>query len=56
MFEYSKKQAQVEIILFYEASTIFLENYSDYNNVFSAKNTVRLSKHTKINNYAIILK
>ena len=52
---YSKKQAQVGILLF---NKVFIEvpvEYSDYNNVFLAKNTMELSENTRINKHIIKL-
>ena len=53
------KKAQIAVqfgaLIFNEASIIVLAEYSDYNNVFSAENTMELSKYTKINDNAIEL-
>ena len=49
----SKKQAQVGALLFDKAITEVLAEYSNYNNVFLAKNTVELSENTGINKYII---
>ena len=53
---YSKKQAQIEILLFDKAPIEVLAEYSNYSNVFLAKNLLELSKHTRINNHAVELK
>ena len=52
---HSKKQAQVEVLLFNKAFTKISEEYSDYNNVFSAENMTELPKHSEINEHAIEL-
>ena len=52
---HSKKQAQVGALLFDEASTTVLAEYSDYSNVFSAENAVKLLENTEINEHAIKL-
>ena len=52
---HSKKQAQIGALLFDKASTEVLAEYSDYNNVFSAENTVELPENTGINEHAIEL-
>ena len=48
-------KAQVGALLFDEASTEISAEYSDYSNVFSAKNTAELSEKTGINEHAIKL-
>ena len=53
---YSKKQAQDGALLFDKAFTKVSAEYSNYNNVFSAKNAAELLENTKINEYAIELK
>ena len=53
---YSEKQAQVKVLLFDKVSTEVLVEYSDYNNVFSAKNAAELPENTGINEYVIKLK
>ena len=53
---HSKKQAQVEVLLFDKAFIEILAEYSDYSNVFSAENAAKLLKSTRINKYAIELK
>ena len=50
-----KKQAQVGVLLFDEAFTKVLVEYSDYNNVFSAEYTAKFSENTRINEYIIKL-
>ena len=47
--------AQVGALLFDEAPTEVLAEYSDYSNVFSAENAVELPKNTEINEHAIEL-
>ena len=55
-----KKQAQIKTqvgaLLFNEAPTEVLTQYSDYNNVFSIQNIVNLLENTKLNEHAIELK
>ena len=53
---FSKKQAQVEALIFDEILTAFPVEYSNYSNVFLAKNTANLLKYNEINDYAIKLK
>ena len=55
MLVYSKRQAQVGVLLFDKALIKVLAEYSDYKNVFSAENTTELSEHTRMNDYAIKL-
>ena len=55
MLMHSKKQAQVRILIFDEASTAVLAEYSDYSNIFSLKYMVEHLEYTKINDYAIKL-
>ena len=52
---YFKKQAQIEALLFDKAPTKVLTKYSNYSNVFSAENAVKISENIKINEYAIEL-
>ena len=52
---YSKKQVQVGALIIDEAPTAVPAEYSNYNNVFSAKYAVKLLKHTEMNDYAIKL-
>ena len=52
---YSKKQAQVEALLFDKALTEVLAEYSDYSNIFSAENAAELLENTRINKHAIKL-
>ena len=52
---HSKKQAQVEALLFDKASTEVPAEYSDYSNVFSAENAAELPENTGINEHAIEL-
>ena len=51
-----KKQAQVGVLLFNKAPTEISAEYSDYNNVFLAKNIAELPENTKIDKYVIKLK
>ena len=55
MLIHSKKQAQVGALLFDEAFTEVLAEYSDYNNIFSAENAVELPENTGINKHTIKL-
>ena len=48
-------KVQVEALIFDEAPTIILVEYSNYNNVFSAENVEKLLEHIEMNNYAIKL-
>ena len=50
---HSKKQAQVGTLLFDKVSTAVLAEYSDYSNVFSAKNAAELLKNTGMNEHTI---
>ena len=52
---HSKRQAQVRALLFNEAPTKVLAEYSDYSNVFLAENIAELPENTRINEYAIEL-
>ena len=52
---YSKKQAQIGVLPFEKASTKVLAEYSDYSNIFSAKNAAEFPKNTRINKYIIKL-
>ena len=49
---YFKKQDQVRVLLFDKALTKILAEYSDYSNVFSAKNAAKLPENTGINKHA----
>ena len=49
-------QAQVKALIFDEALTAILIEYSNYSNVFSAKIIVKLSKHIGTNDHTIKLK
>ena len=51
----AKSKIQVGALILNKAVTEVLAEYSNYNNIFLAENTVELSEHTKINNYAIKL-
>ena len=52
---HSKKQSQVGVLLFDKAFSEILVKYSDYNNVFSAKNAAKFQENTKMYKYAIKL-
>ena len=52
---YSKKQAQVGALLFDEALTEISAEYSNYSNVFSAKNIAKLLENIRIKKHAIKL-
>ena len=52
---HSEKQAQIGALLFNKAFTEVLAEYSDYSNVFSAKNAVKLLENTRINEHVIKL-
>ena len=51
-----KKQAHVRILLFNEALTKVLVEYSDYSNVFLVENTIEFLENIRINKYVIKLK
>ena len=53
---HSKKQTQVGVLLFDKAPTEIPAEYSDYSNIFSAKNVAKFPKNTGINKHAIKLK
>ena len=50
---YSKKQAQIGASLFNQAPTEVPAEYSNYSNIFLAKNATKLPEHTGINDHAI---
>ena len=52
---YFERQDQVGALLFDEALTKVLAEYSDYINIFSAKNAAELPENTGINEHAIKL-
>ena len=52
---HAQKQAQVRALIFNEASTEVLVEYSNYRDIFSAENAAELSKNTGMNEYAIKL-
>ena len=52
---HSKRQAQVGALLFDEASTEILAEYSNYSDVFSVENAAELPENTGINEHAIKL-
>ena len=56
MLVHSKKQAQIRVLLFDKALIEVLVEYSDYSNVFLAKNAVELPENIRINEHAIKLK
>ena len=49
-------KAQVGALIFDKTFTTILVKYSNYNNIFLAKNLVKLLNYTKISNYIIKLK
>ena len=51
-----EKKAQIRALLFDKAFTEFSAKYSNYNNIFLAKNIVKFLKNFEINKYAIELK
>ena len=51
----SKKQAEIRALLFDKALTEIPAEYSDYSNIFSAENAVKILKNTGINEHAIKL-
>ena len=53
MLVHSKRPAQVGALLFNQAFTDILVEYSDYSNVFLAKNVAELPENTEMNKYAI---
>ena len=55
MLVYSKKQAQVGVLLFDKAFSEILAEYSNYSNIILAENIAKLPKNTGINKYAIKL-
>lgn len=55
MLMYSKRQAQVGILIFNEGLIIVPAEYFDYSNVFSAENAAKPPEHIGINNYVIKL-
>ena len=50
-----EKQVQVKALLFDNAPTAFLAEYSNYSDVFSADNAAELPKNTRINEHVIEL-
>lgn len=52
----SQSGTQVGVLLFDEAPTDILAKYSDYSNIFSAENVVKLLEQSRMNDYAIQLK
>ena len=52
---HSKKQAQVEALLFDKTSIEVLVEYSNYSNIFFAKNVAELPKNIRKNDYTIKL-
>ena len=55
MLVYSKKQAQVRVLLFDEAFPEVPAEYSNYSNVFSAESVTELLENIGMNKYAIKL-
>ena len=52
---HSKRQAQVGVLLFDKAFTKILAKYSDYSNIFLAKNAAELPENTEMNEHIIEL-
>ena len=52
---HAERQAQVGALLFDKAPTEIPAEYSDYNDVFLAKNVAELPENTEMNEYAIEL-
>ena len=50
-----QSRAKVEVLIFDKAPTEIPAEYSDYNNVFSAENVVKLPENTGMNKHAIEL-
>ena len=50
---YSSKKAQITYLKVDKAFTKVSSKYADFTYIFSLKLAIELSKHTKINNYAI---
>ena len=44
-------KTQIETLIFNKTPTKILAEYSNYNNVFLAKNIAEFSEHIEINNY-----
>ena len=51
----AQNRAHVRVILFHEAPTEVPVEYSNYNNIFSVKNTADLPENTEMNEHAIKL-
>ena len=49
-------KTQFRVLIFDEIPIIFLAKYSNYNDVFLAKNAAEILEHTRINNHVIKLK
>ena len=52
---HSKNQAHVEALFFDKASTKVPTQYSDYSNIFSVENVMRLRENIRLNKHAIKL-
>ena len=52
---HSKRQAQIEILIFDKAPTEVLIEYSDYSNVFLVENVEEFPENTEINEHTIKL-
>ena len=52
----TEKQAQIDALIFNKAPTEVPAEYSDYSNIFSAKNAAKLPENTGRNEHAIVLK
>ena len=49
----SQNKVQVKALIFSKTSIIISTEYFNYNNVFLAKNTIKLLEYTETNNHAI---
>ena len=52
---HATKQAQVGALIFNEAPTKVLVEYSNYSNIFSVENTANIPENTRMNEHAIML-
>ena len=55
MLIYLKKKTQIKALLFDKIFTKVLTKYSNYSNVFLAKNTIKILKYIKIDDHIIKL-
>ena len=51
-----KAEDKIRVFLFNKASTIISMKHFNYSNIFLAKNIIKLSKYTRINDHIIKLK